>query len=129
MVLVLCIALQAAAGSKQVIDLDRKLESLKSDFNAHQDNVRLVFIVGPTCDVCRKGLKNMKEVVMDNISPDSNLSVFVIHVPALDAAQGDIESTYSLFDDPRAVHYWDGFGTSGIRFQRTLDLPIYAWDV
>jgi len=109
--------------------LNRNLDDLITDFNVQVDNAKLLFIVGPTCPVCRQGLEDMKDEVIAKLPENSELSIFVIHVPAFDAEQKDITDTYSLFDDPRAIHYWDEMGTSGIRFQRTLDLQTYAWDV
>ena len=112
-----------------VIPLDRTLSALISDFNSQAEKTRLVFIVGPTCPVCRKGLTEMKEDVLSHLPSNADLSIFVIHVPALGAKAEDIQGTLTLFNDPRARHYWDEMGTSGIRFQRTLSLTAYAWDV
>lgn len=112
-----------------VVTLDRHLGQLIEDFNRKTDQVRLVFIVGPTCPVCKRGLKEMSELVLPVLPPESELSIFIVHVPALEANRGDIAATFDLFDDSRATHYWDDMGTSGIRFQRTLGLPSYAWDV
>ena len=117
------------ADSSSVGRLDRDLSALISDFNHEADSVRLVFIVGPTCPVCRKGLAKMKEDVLSRVPESTDLSIFVIHLPALEAKAEDVESTFSLFDDRRAHHYWDEMGTSGIRFQRSLGLPTFAWDV
>ena len=113
--------------ASEVKVLNRNLDDLIADFNAQANKAKLLFIIGPTCSVCRKGLKEMKEEVLAKLPENSDLSVFVVNVPALDAEQKDIADTYSLFDDPRAVHYWDEMGT--IRFQRTLELKSYAWDV
>lgn len=127
MLLICTIAVPTAASG--VGRLDRNLSSLISDFNHAVDRVRLVFIVGPTCPVCRKGLTEMKEDVLNRVPDNTKLSIFVIHVPALEATADDVESTFSLFNDRRAHQYWDEMGTSGIRFQRSLELPTYAWDV
>jgi hypothetical protein len=127
MLLICTLAVTADASS--VGRLDRNLSSLISDFNHAADSVRLVFVVGPTCPVCRRGLTEMKEDVLPRVPDNSNLSIFVVHVPALEATAEDVESTFSLFNDRRAHQYWDEMGTSGIRFQRSLGLPTYAWDV
>ena len=117
------------ADASSVGRLDRNLSSLIYDFNHAAGSVRLVFVVGPTCPVCRQGLTEMKEDVLSRVPANTKLSIFVIHIPALEATAEDVESTFSLFNDRRAHQYWDELGTSGIRFQRSLGLPTYAWDV
>ena len=43
-------------GGDQYLVLSRDLHRLKDDFNAARDSVRLVFIVGPTCGICLRGM-------------------------------------------------------------------------
>jgi hypothetical protein len=129
LLIVLSSVIAAPTALADVIRLDRGLSALIADFNAEADKIRLVFIVGPTCPVCRKGLFKMKEDVLSQLPGNSELSIFVVHVPALEAKAEDVPGTFSLFNDQRAQQYWDEMGTSGIRFQRALALPTYAWDV
>ncbi|MCZ6829192.1 MAG: hypothetical protein O7F73_06325 [Gammaproteobacteria bacterium] len=128
LVLMLCVGTANLLAGETAV-LDRNLSALVSDFNQDADKVRLVFIVGPTCPVCREGLVAMKEDVLARVPEHSQLSIFVVHVPALEAREEDVGTTFGLFSDPRARQYWDEMGTSGIRFQRSLSLPTYAWDV
>lgn len=113
----------------RIEQLERDLASLSAAFNASVDKTRLVFVVGPTCPVCRKGLRDMKSQVLSALPENDELAILVVHVPALDAKESDVSEAAEILNDDRASHFWDEFGTSGIRFQRTLELPSYAWDV
>ena len=35
--------------------VDEDLSRIKADFNAMEDKVRLVFIIGPSCGICLRG--------------------------------------------------------------------------
>ncbi len=89
---------QAAA----VTELDRGLGSLIEAFNSESEKVRLVFIVGPTCPVCRKGLEEMNSAVLPRMSEDSDLTKLVVQVPALDAQAEDVASASALLGDDRS---------------------------
>lgn len=45
--------------SYEVIDQD--LEKLRNDFNARRGQVRLMFISGPTCGICLRGMADLND--------------------------------------------------------------------
>lgn len=111
----------------QVVGPD--LSKIRDDFNAMQDKIRLVFIVGPSCGVCLRGMDDLNEAIVREIQNDSRLHTLVIHVPTLGAEERHVAAAIPLLDGPRVTHYWDPEGSTGHEFQEVLDIPMYAWDV
>lgn len=109
--------------------VDENLVRIKSDFNAMQDKIRLVFIVGPSCGICLRGMDDLNESIVKYIQNDPRIHTLVIHVPALAAEEKHVIGAVPLLAGPRVTHYWDPNGHTGLEYQKTLDIPMYAWDV
>lgn len=121
---------QATGGEPvEVTVLDDSLSALKSAFNAAQGDVRLLFIVGPSCGPCLRGLVDMNDSLGASLLSNDHLKVFVVHVPALSAEQHHAERAAQLLHGSSVAHYWDPSGRSGDVLQQALQIPDYAWDV
>ena len=109
--------------------VDESLSRIKADFNAMQDKVRLVFIVGPSCGICLRGMDDLNESIVKFIQSDPRIHTLAIHVPALGAEEEHVVGSIPLLSGPRVTHYWDPNGSTGIEYKETLDIPMYAWDL
>ncbi|MEE8119549.1 MAG: hypothetical protein V3T39_08340 [Gammaproteobacteria bacterium] len=108
--------------------LDEELQPFRDDFNANVGKVRMVFISGPTCAICLRGMADFQRDLMSQISGDPRYEVFVVHVPALGATEENVVQSLPLLHGPNVHHYWDEIGTTGIRYQELLDVRFYVWD-
>ena len=90
--------------SYEVIEQD--LEKLRSDFNAHRGQIRLVFISGPTCGICLRGMADLNDEFIAASQNDGRLETFVVHVPALGAKEEHVKDVLPLLAGPRIHHYW-----------------------
>ena len=111
------------------IVLNEDLAQLITDFNAHQGKVRQLFIVGPTCGICLRGMADLHDEYVKAMQNEPRLHTFVVHVPTLGAEEKDVAPTIPLLNGPRVTHYWDEGGHSGLDFQKVLKIDMYAWDV
>ena len=109
--------------------VDEKLSRIKADFNAMDDKIRLVFIIGPSCGICLRGMDDLNESIVKLIQNDPRIHTLAIHVPALGAEEKHVVGSLPLLSGPRVTHYWDPNGTTGLEYTETLDIPMYAWDV
>ncbi|MFQ5549275.1 MAG: hypothetical protein ACE5FV_13350 [Woeseia sp.] len=109
--------------------VDESLTRIRSDFNAMQDKIRLVFIVGPSCGICLRGMDDLNESIVRSVQSDPRIHTLVIHVPTLGAQEKHVAGSIPLLSGPRVTHYWDPSGNTGIEFKKTLDIPMYAWDL
>ena len=109
--------------------VDEDLSRIKADFNAMEDKVRLVFIIGPSCGICLRGMDDLNESTVKLIQNDPRVHTLAIHVPALGANEEHVIGSLPLLSGPRVTHYWDPSGNTGIEYTKTLDIPMYAWDV
>jgi hypothetical protein len=75
------IAWSADAPQKPYVVLDSSLSQLREDFNANAGKVRMIYIVGPTCGVCLRGLSDLQEAIYAKKNDDPRLVTFVVHVP------------------------------------------------
>ena len=110
-------------------EVDKDLSRIRADFNAMQDKVRLVFIIGPSCGICLRGMDDLNESIVKFIQNDPRAHTLAIHVPALGANEEHVVGSLSLLSGPRVSHYWDPNGATGINYKETLDIPMYAWDL
>lgn len=113
----------------EVATLDASLEQLIADFNAAKGSVRMVFIAGPSCGPCLRGLDDMNRAVGDMTRSDPRLKAFIIYVPTLGAKEHHAVRAARIMAGPDIRHYWDAPGESGLAFQKALGLDVYAWDV
>jgi len=105
------------------------LARVKADFNAMQDKVRLVFIIGPSCGICLRGMDDLNESIVKSMQNDPRVHTLAIHVPTLGAEEKHVAGSLPLLNGPRVTHYWDPEGNTGLEFQKTFDIPMYAWDM
>src|SRR6202047_1946341 len=80
----------ADAPQKPYVVLDKSLSQLRADFNANAGKVRLLYIVGPTCGICLRGMSDLQETVYSKKGDDPRLVTFVIHVPTLGAHETNV---------------------------------------
>ncbi len=111
------------------VTLNAELSQLKADFNAMSDKVRLVFISGPSCGICLRGMDDLNKSIVASIQNDPRIHTLVIQVPALDAQEKHALAAVQLMPGRRVNHYWDPEGETGIVFMDALNIEIYAWDV
>lgn len=111
------------------ITLDRELTRFRTDFNAMANKIRLVFISGPSCGICLRGMDDLNESIVADLQGDPRIHTFVVYVPALGAEEKHAAAAVPLMQGPRINHYWDKEGDSGLEFQQALGIPMYAWDV
>jgi hypothetical protein len=123
---------QASGGAAPVpvTVLDEELTALKTAFNGAQSKVRLLFVAGPSCGPCLRGLMELNEALGADLLSDQRLSTLVVHVPTLGAEQHHAERAAQLLNGASVTHYWDPSGKSGDAVTEALGIaPIYAWDV
>jgi hypothetical protein len=112
-----------------VATLDADLTLLKTAFNASEGDVRLVFIVGPSCGPCLRGLIDLNQSLGSSLLSNDRLRVLVVHVPTLGAELHHAERAAQLMGGSSVMHFWDPSGHSGDAVQRALQVSDYAWDV
>jgi len=117
---------QVAAPSYVVMGED--LQQVKDDFNANAGRVRLLFINGPTCGICLRGMADLNDAFIAASQGDNRLVTFVVHVPALGAREEHVAATIPLLQGPRIHHYWEDTGIIGQQFSEVMDVDMYVWD-
>ena len=117
------------AGTLAYVTLDAELTQFRVDFNDMSDKVRLVFISGPSCGICLRGLDDLNRAIVASIQDDPRVHTMVLHVPTLGAEEKHAAASVPLMYGPRVSHYWDPTGHSGQEFQEALGIDFYAWDV
>ena len=122
-------AVSVVSGESSYVALDLELTQFKDDFNAMADKLRLVFISGPSCGICLRGMDDLNQSIVAAIQDDPRVHTLVLYVPALGANEEHAKAAVSLLPGPRVSHYWDGSGMSGLEYQDTLGIEMYAWDV
>ncbi len=118
-----------AQASTSYFTLTEDLAQLKTEFNAANEKIRLVFISGPSCGICLRGLDDLNRSIVASLQSDPRVHTFVVHVPTLGAEEKHVVASIPLMAGPRVSHYWDEVGNSGRLFQEALNIPMYAWDV
>lgn len=115
--------------SESYLNLGADLGRLRDDFNANEGKIRLLFVVGPTCGVCLRGMADLNDEILASMQGENRLHTYVVHVPTLGATAEHVPDAMSLLDGPKVTHYWNGTGMIGVRYQDVLGLPVYAWDI
>lgn len=108
--------------------LDDELQQLKDDFNDNQGRVRLLFISGPTCGICLRGMADLNDEFIAASQNDDRLVTFVVQVPALGAMEEHVAAVIPLLDGPRVYHYWNEGGIIGQHYTEVMEVDIYVWD-
>ncbi|NOR37817.1 MAG: hypothetical protein GQ577_13815 [Woeseiaceae bacterium] len=112
----------------ELVVIGEDLQQLKDDFNDNQGKVRLLFISGPTCGICLRGMADLNDEFLAASQNDERLVTFVVHVPTLGAKQHHVGDSIPLLDGPRIHHYWEETGIIGQHFTEVMDVRMYVWD-
>jgi len=121
-------ALAADAPQKPYVVLDKSLSQLRADFNASVGKVRMLYIVGPTCGICLRGMSDLQETVYSKKGDDPRMVTFVIHVPTLGAHEGNVVPASRLITNRYTTHYWEETGIIGKLMEQVMGTDKYVWD-
>ena len=121
-------AVDAQLAEPSYVVMGEDLQQLKDDFNANEGRVRLLFISGPTCGICLRGMADLNDAFIAASQGDNRLVTFVVHVPALGAREEHVAATIPLLQGPRIHHYWEDSGIIGQHFSEVMGVEIYVWD-
>ena len=114
--------------SSTLVLLEEDLQQLKQDFNSNQGKVRLLFVSGPTCGICLRGMADLNDEFLATSQNDERLVTFVVHVPTLGAKQNHAVDSIPLLDGPRIHHYWEETGIIGQHYTEVMGVDMYVWD-
>jgi hypothetical protein len=119
-----------SAGSPQrpYVVLDKSLAQLRADFNANVGKVRLLYIVGPTCGTCLRGLSDLERAIYAKKNDDPRLVTFVVHVPTLGAREKNVAPASRLISNAHTMNYWEETGIIGKLMQQAMGADVYLWD-
>src|ERR1700756_4847291 len=120
-------ALPADAPQKPYVVLDKSLSQLRADFNANVGKVRMLYIVGPTCGICLRGMADLKETVYSKRGDDPRVVTFIIHVPTLGAHEANVAPASRLITNRYTTHYWEETGITGKLMQHVIGDNKYIW--
>jgi hypothetical protein len=121
-------ALAADTPQKPYVVLDKSLSQLRADFNANVGKVRMLYIVGPTCGICLRGMSDLQEALYSKKGDDPRVVTFVIHVPTLGAREGNVAPASRLISNRYTTHYWEESGITGKLMQQVMGVDKYVWD-
>lgn len=125
---------QAASASamdsapSNLVFIGNDLQKLKDDFNANNGRLRLLFLSGPTCGICLRGMADLNDEFVAASQGDDRLVTFVVHVPTMGAKQHHAADSMPLLDGPRVHHFWEESGIIGQHYAEVMDVSIYVWD-
>jgi len=108
--------------------IDESLQELKDDFNAAAGKVRLLFISGPSCGICLRGMADLNDEFLAAAQDDDRLQTFVVHVPTLGAKEKHAADSIPLLQGLNIHHYWEESGIIGVLYRDAMDVPMYVWD-
>jgi hypothetical protein len=117
-----------AAVDNSYVVLGEELQQLKDDFNANEGRVRLMFLNGPTCGICLRGMADLNDAFIAAAQNDGRLVTFVVHVPTLGAKEEHVADTIPLLNGPRVHHYWEETGVIGLHYADVMEVGMYVWD-
>jgi hypothetical protein len=121
-------AVAAGAPQQPYVVLDKSLSQLRADFNANVGKVRMLYIVGPTCGICLRGMSDLQETVYSKKGDDPRMVTFVIHVPTLGAREGNVAPASRLITNRYTTDYWEETGITGKLMQQVMGVDKYVWD-
>lgn len=116
------------APAKPYVVLDKNLGRLRTDFNANVGKVRMLYIVGPTCGICLRGMSDLQESLYGKKGNDARMVTFVVHVPTLGAREANVAPASHLISNRYTTQYWEESGIIGRRMQATIKADRYIWD-
>lgn len=121
----------AGAGFADFYDLPAgDYSRLKKDFNDAAGNIRLLFLLSPTCPPCRDGARVMQTEVLEKVDSD-RLKIFAVWFGLLDSDNREAaEFATTFLNDPRVVNYWLPDRSLGDLYGQILEFPsTYAYKV
>ena len=119
---------QEPNAQKPYVVLDKSLTRLRADFNTNVGKVRMLYIVGPTCGICLRGMSDLQEAVYSKKGDDPRMVTFVIHVPTLGAHEANVAPAARLIANGHTTHYWEETGITGKLMQQVMGVNKYVWD-
>ncbi len=122
------IANEGETAPPSLVIMNEDLEELRDDFNANAGRVRLVFLNGPTCGICLRGMADLNDEFLAASQSDDRLVTFVVHVPTMGAKEHHAVDSMPLLDGPRVHHYWEETGIIGQHYTEVMDVDMYVWD-
>src|SRR6266852_1162896 len=121
-------ARSADSPQKPYVVLDNNLSQLRADFNASAGKLRMIYIVGPTCGICLRGLSDLQEAIYAKKNDDPRLVTFVVHVPTLGAREKHVAPASQIISNLYTTNYWEETGIIGKLMQQAMGADIYLWD-
>ena len=118
----------ATSPQKSYVVVGKDLARLRADFNANVGKVRMMYIVGPTCGICLRGMSDLQESLYSKKGDDPRLVTLVVHVPTLGAQEANVEPASHLINNRYTTHYWEETGIVGRQMQHAIGAGIYVWD-
>jgi hypothetical protein len=122
------IAWSADSPQRPYVLLDNSLSRLRADFNANAGKVRMLYIVGPTCGICLRGLSDLQDAIYAKKNDDPRLVTFVVHVPTLGAREKNVAPASKIVSNAYTTNYWEETGIIGKLMQQAMGAEIYLWD-
>jgi hypothetical protein len=123
------VARSADTSQKPYVVLDESLRELRADFNSNVGKVRLLYIVGPTCGICLRGLSDLQESLYSKKGNDPHMITYVVHVPTLGAREVNVAPASRLISNAHTTQYWEETGITGKLMEESLGLTHrYIWD-
>jgi hypothetical protein len=119
---------ESGATRSELVVLGENLQQLKDDFNGNQGKVRLLFLSGPTCGICLRGMADLNDDFLATSQNDERLVTFVVHVPTMGAKENHAVNAIPLLDGPQVHHYWEETGIIGQQYTDVMDVDMYVWD-
>lgn len=119
---------QTDSETPEYVVMGEDLKQVKDDFNANQGRVRLMFLSGPTCGICLRGMADLNDAFIADSQSDDRLVTFVVHVPTMGAKEHHAADSIPLLKGPRVHHYWEESGIIGQHYTEVMDVPMYVWD-
>lgn len=106
---------------------------LREDFNRDRGEVRLVFLVDPICPGCLRGMADMGDDLLANLSASAPVKVYVVFEPVIGGQAKDIPAAAALLRSSTSKLYWNPTGDFGRRMSHVLHYWnghewVYAWD-
>ena len=124
----------APAGANiQYVALHGDDQPLRDDFNSARGEVRLMFLVDPTCPACLRGLADMGDDLLSKLRAGTPVKVYVVFEPVIGGQAKDIPAAAALLRSSAAKLYWNPTGDFGRQMSHVLRYWnghrwVYAWD-
>lgn len=123
----------AATATPHYAILDAGDRPLQEDFNRDRGDVRLMFLVDPTCPGCLRGLADMGDDLLARLPQDAHVKVYVVFEPVIGGQARNIAAAAALLKSSTPRLYWNPTGDFGRQMSHVLGYWngkrwVYAWD-